>query len=62
MGPKKVKVQVSKRSELIWQRYKDIEGSKEAPEGSRGADRPEGMARISGINQLGPRKLKFKVS
>ena len=47
---------------MIWQRYRDIEGSKGAPEGSRGADRREGITRISGINQLGPQKLKFQVS
>ena len=27
-----------------------------------GTDRTEGIARISGINQLGPQKLKFQVS
>ena len=61
-GIQKLQFQVSERSELIWQRYMDIEGSRGAPEGFRGADRPEGMARISGINQLGPQKLKFQVS
>ena len=66
LGPQKLKFQVSKRSELIWQRYRDIEGSRGAPEGLQrvpeGADRTGGMARISGINQLGPQKLKFQVS
>ena len=61
-GPQKLNFQVSKRSELILQRYRDIEGSRRAPEGSRGADGPERMTRISGINQLGPQKLKLKVS
>jgi len=27
-----------------------------------GTDRTKGMARISGINQMGPQKLKFQVS
>ena len=51
------------------QRYRDIEGSRGAPEGSRGfqrvpevTDRTVGIAMISGIHQLGPQKLKFQDS
>jgi len=57
---------------LIWQKYKDIEGFEglqRVPKGFRGfqrvpegADRTEGVARISGMIQLGPQKLKFQVS
>ena len=62
LGPQKLEFQVSKRSEWIWQRYRDIEGSRGVADGSRGADRTEGMARISGINQMEPQKLEFQVS
>ena len=36
-----------------------LKGLQRVPEGT---DRTEGMARISGINQFGPKKLQFQVS
>ena len=62
MGPQKLKFQVSLRSELIWLSYRDIEGSRGFQRVPEGADRTEGMTRISGINKLEPQKLQFKVS
>jgi hypothetical protein len=41
LGIQKLKFYLSERSELIRQRYRDIEGSREAPEGSRGDDQDE---------------------
>ena len=60
MGPKKLKFQVSSRSMLIWLSYRYIEGSRGFQRVPEGAVITEGMAMISGINQLGPQKLRFK--
>ena len=75
MGPHKLKFHVSLRSMLIWLSYRDIEapeGSRRfqrLQEDSRGfqripegVDRTVGMAMISGINQLGPKKFMVQVS
>ena len=41
---------------------RDIEGCRGLQRVTEGTDRTVGMTMISGINQLGPQKLKFQVS
>ena len=62
LGSQKLKFLVSYRSELIWLSYRDIEGFRGFQRVPEGADGTEGMARMSGINQLGPQKLQFQGS
>ena len=47
---------------FIWLGYRDIEGSSGFQRVPEGADRTVGMAMISGINKLGPQKVKVQVS
>ena len=61
---------------MIWLSYRNIERAPEGPRGFQrvqegfrgfqrvpeGADRTVGMTMISGVNQLGPQKPKFRVS
>ena len=45
------------RSDHIWKNFRNIEGSKEALEGT---DRTKGMARVTELNHLTPIGLSFK--
>ena len=47
---------------LIWLSHRDIEGSRGFQKVPEGADKTVVMAMISGINQLGPQKVKVQVS